>query len=67
MPEAPTFPPGQRTITCALCGGSGWNELYADSPARGDRCRSCKGSGLLWVEWRREPDGTLTFIQHQRP
>ena len=66
-PEAPTFPPGQRTIICPSCGGSGYDPTYADRHRREDRCSTCRGSGLLWVEWRTQPDGSLTFIQHRRP
>ena len=63
-PEAPIFPAGPYTIPCPSCSGSGENATYADSRARGDRCRACQGAGWLRVEWCPQPDGSLTFIQH---
>lgn len=50
-----------------LAGAEGWNHAHADSRARGEHCRACRGSGLLWVQWRSEADGSLTFIQYKRP
>ncbi len=62
--EAPTFPAGRQRIICPLCGGTGWDATYADPRRREDRCRSCRGTGHLWMEWRTQVDGSVTFIQH---
>ncbi len=50
-----------------LAGAEGWNHAHVDSRARGEHCRACRVSNLLWVQWRSEPDGSLTFIQYKRP
>lgn len=65
QPEAPTFPAGRRRILCPACGGAGWDDTYLER-RKGDRCRTCQGTGYLWVEWVRhsELDDEYTYIQH---
>jgi hypothetical protein len=62
-PEAPTFPAGRQRILCPACGGTGYDDTYLVR-RRGDRCRTCQGWAYLWMEWRTQVDGSVTYIQH---